>query len=217
MRSVNVRSLGDARSKKSPQEAEAPAPAGRSRVAWTANLDPDELKTEGGVLLAMLIARANELGQTLKEMASELGVTYGYIFQLRTGDRLMENISNRFADQCALYLNVPRMAVLRAAGRVRQEDIFTSSPNLFMEVPAAIDFIRKDPEFGTMLPPSFLSMPPREQLFIVLLYERATGRKLLSADRIDEKTIAIAIAELEEYRDSLRKSSAEQDATEKTT
>ncbi len=195
---VKIHPLSGARAKKVPE------PVKRTRVAWSANLSDEELRTEGGILLAMLISRANELGHTLKEMSEELGVTYGYIAQLRSGRRLIENVSDAFADRSALYLNVPRLTVLMAAGRVRADDIFKAAPNLFMEVPAAMAFIQRDPEYGPWMPASFLSMTPREQLFLVRLYEKASGRRLLSIERIDEHAVAVAMAELEEYRAFLR-------------
>jgi hypothetical protein len=150
-----------------------------TRVAWSGGLSEEELMRPGGILLSMLIQRANELGHQLGDMAKELGVTYGYISQLRTGLRKTHQISDAFATSCALYLGAPRMTVLLASGRVKPEDVFPDPNELLNTLPRAIQFIRHDTEFGPLMPPDMLNADPQLQYFVVTMYEKATGRVLL--------------------------------------
>lgn len=156
-----------------------PRAAPSTRVAWSGGLSQEELKRPGGILLAMLIQRANELGHQLGDMAKELGVTYGYISQLRSGLRKTHQISDTFATSCALYLGTPRMSVLLASGRVKPEDVFGDPHEMLNMLPRAIQFIRHDPEFGPLMPTDILNADEHLQYFIVSLYEKATKRVLL--------------------------------------
>lgn len=87
--------------------------------------EPSETPTErverlyaedGGPLLGWLMDEAQLRGQLLNEMASALGVTYGYINQLRNGIRKVSHISNEFARSCANYLGVPTVVVKLVSG-----------------------------------------------------------------------------------------------------
>ena len=71
---------------------------------------------DGGPLLGWLMDEAQLRGQLLNEMASALGVTYGYINQLRNGIRKVSHISNEFARSCANYLGVPTVVVKLVSG-----------------------------------------------------------------------------------------------------
>jgi len=151
----------------------------QKRTAWMGGIAKDELAKPGGILLGMLTSRANELGQQLGTMAEELNCTYGYIAQLRSGLRETKNISDEFADACALYLGVPRMTVLLAAGRVKPSDVYEDAHEAMATVPRAIQFMRGDSIFGPIMPSEVTTASLEMQFFIVQLYEAATGRKLL--------------------------------------
>src|SRR5690606_34275580 len=73
-------------------------------------------------LLRVLLKEAIRRKHQLNEMALSLGVTYGYISQLRTGIRQCEHISHEFAVACSRYLGVPAALVKLWAGRIRAED-----------------------------------------------------------------------------------------------
>ena len=149
------------------------------RFGWTSGLDEDELTRPGGVLLAMLIHRANERGQHLNDMAQELGVNHGYIIGLRRGERRVDQISDQFAWACALYLGCPRATVLLAAGRIKPEDVFEDPFEVILALPAALRLIQSHPWLGPLMPPEVFVARPELQLFIVTLFEAAENRKLL--------------------------------------
>jgi hypothetical protein len=183
----------------------------KHRAAWSGGLNKEELAKPGGILLAMLMYRANELGHRMNEMAAELGVTYGYIVQLREGIRQVKNVSDEFAKSCALYLGVPRLTVLLAAGKITPEDLFEDPADMLHSLPNAMRFIQRDVEFGGIMPPELLEADPKVQFFVVALYEAATKRKLLPG-KVDHINLAgqieafnkqreLLTAEVQQYRD----------------
>lgn len=172
------------------------------RAPWSGGLDKAELAKPGGILLGMLLYRANELGHRMNDMASELGVTYGYIVQLREGIRQVKNVSDEFAKSCALYLGVPRLTVLLAAGKITPDDLFEDPAEMLRSLPNAMRFIQKDTEFGGIMPPELLDAPPQVQFFVVALYESATKRKLLPG-KVDHYDLARQVEEFNKSREVL--------------
>lgn len=187
----------------------------QSVVAFLSDgLSEEELSRPGGRLLALLLRRAAELGHTRQEMASALGVTYGYISQLRSGTRQTKHIADKFAAACALYLGTSRLAVLLLSGRVQCFDIFDNAKMAAQEVPRALKYISTDPEYGHLLPPQAHSAPEDLQLLIVLLYEKATKRKLLPP-QIEPERFATLLADLDSVRHKLKtEASADDDGTQ---
>lgn len=174
------------------------------KTSWMGGLDKNELSRPGGILLAMLLARANELGHQLQEMAMHLNVTYGYISQLRNGLRKTIHISDEFATACALYLNVPRLQVLLAAGKVKPEDIFERPHEVAMSIPHAIEAIAQDPKFGALMPPDVRNLSYEMQFFIVTLFEAARGVHLIPGKHSADE-IAMYISQLQDERAKLIK------------
>lgn len=77
---------------------------------------------QGGPLIGWLWDEARRRGIELQQMAAELGVTYGYIHQLRTGIRRTSAISHDFAAACGEFLGVPTVVVLLLAGYLTMSD-----------------------------------------------------------------------------------------------
>ncbi len=169
---------------------------------WAGGLSEAELARPGGILLAMLVHQANLNGHALGTMADELNVTYGYINQLRNRHREIAHLSDEFATACALYLGVPRLTVLLAAGRIRPEDVFEQPNEMISALPAALQLIERHPSFGPMMPATIYAAEPQMQLFIVSLFEAATNCKLLPG-RHNPSDIAFAIQMFAERRAKL--------------
>lgn len=187
----------------------------QKRQPWAGGLSDEELKRPGGVLLAMLIAHANECGDQLADMAKKLSVSYGYIAQLRGGGRRPEHISDEVANACAAYLGVPRLTVLLAAGRVKPEDVLEDVPEMLMMLPAAIRYIQQHPNFGPLMPADILTASNDLKLFVVTLFEAATGRSLLPGRR-DPVALAEQVRQFESYREKLL-TRAQEDADRRAT
>lgn len=147
---------------------------------WDKSIKKDELDKAGGPLIAMLMGRAQQLGQTGQEMALDLGITYGFIGQLKSGVRQTCNIDDLHLSKMAEYLGVPRVVVLLASGKLQMEDFF--------EVPeeitdgmlnAALATMAQDPVCAIALPKDAHSASHELKVYLVTLYEAATGRRLL--------------------------------------
>lgn len=146
---------------------------------WTGELDKKEVSKPGGLLIAALMATAFARGQSLTEMATELGVTYGYIQQLRSGTRSTTQISDDFASACAAYLMTPKIVVLLISGKVSRDDFYVDPASRVRDVNRAFEFIINDPNWLHLLTPEMYEATFDTKECIVKMYERATGRKLL--------------------------------------
>lgn len=78
--------------------------------------------TPGGPLLGWLYEQSLQRGHDRYRLASELGVTAGYLRMLAQGVRLTCNISQEFACACARYLGVAPVVVKVIAGQLRISD-----------------------------------------------------------------------------------------------
>ncbi len=170
-----------------------------NRIPWSGNLDETELNRQGGLLLAALVRCANERRQLLNDMARELGVTYGYINQLRNGIRRVDQVSDDFALGCARYLGVPRLTVLMMAGRVTPEDMFEHREMMASEVGRAMSFICDDPQWGHLVTPELRKSAADSQYLLVRLYEQATGKKLMD-NHLSAENLAQEITKLREIQ-----------------
>lgn len=181
----------------------SPAESGEKRdyhrIPWSGNLDENELGRPGGLLLAALIRCANERRQQLNDMARELGVTYGYINQLRNGIRQVNQVSDDFALGCARYLGVPRMTVLMMAGRVSPEDLFEHREMMAAEIGRAMAFMVDDPQWGHQVTPELRQASVESQYLLVRLYEEATGKRLMDK-HLNADTLAQEIGKLREIQ-----------------
>jgi transcriptional regulator with XRE-family HTH domain len=175
-----------------------------NRVAWSGNLDEEEIARPGGLLLAALIRCANERRMQLNDMARELGVTYGYVNQLRSGIRNVNQVSDDFALACARYLGVPRLTVLMLAGRITPQDVFESQEMMASEVGRAMAYIYEDPEWGHLITPEMRNTAIESQYVIVRLYEKATGKALMKG-HLDPTILTGEILKLKEIQASRAK------------
>lgn len=153
------------------------------RTGWT-GLSPEEAQRPGAELLAALYQKANEDGLNLREMALALGVTYGYIHQLKGGVRGINQVGDDFIDRCAQYLRKPKAYVRALAGKQTFLDDYTEA-SIDGELDTALAVMQKDPKWGGNMPLSLKNLDRRERLFVVKLYEAATGKVLLPDVSID--------------------------------
>lgn len=169
------------------------------RTPWCGNFSEEELSRPGGLLLAALIQCANDRRLQLKNMAKELGVTYGYISQLRNGTRLVRQVADEFAIACANFLNVPRMTVLMFAGKVTPADVFESDALMASEISRGMGFICDDMHWGHLVTPELRRANASTQFGVVRLYEAATG-KVLMDKALDYQSLATQLAKLEQIQ-----------------
>jgi transcriptional regulator with XRE-family HTH domain len=163
--------------KEKEKEKENVSKAIGARVAWS-TLSEDESRRPGAMLLSLLLAAANRKGLQLEQLAVELDVTYGYFAQLRNGLRPIAHISDEFAMRCAKFLRLPRVSVLAAAGKLSVSDFYEPiSADLLLD--QSIQAIIEDPHYAGFTPETLTECSIEMKMFILKLYEKATGRILL--------------------------------------
>jgi len=139
-----------------------------------------------GPLLAWLMQEAQRQGLDPRQLARELGVTYGYVAQLRLGIRKTEHISDDFSRMCALFLGVPTIVVKVLSGRVSLEDFVVPGSATKRCRRQALQAMRHDPVFGPLLPASLEKLEPEVQDAILALYQEATGHVVFGARHLPE-------------------------------
>lgn len=140
-----------------------------------------EVTKPGGTLIAWLLFEAGQRGQLVKELATELGVTAGYLSQLRTGHRHVKHISHEFEEACGRYLGVPTILVKIAAGKIKLSDFLRAeaSEENFLDI--GLRRIQADPMVSGYLPPEAFSAHPAVKRFILLCYQEASGCEIYNA------------------------------------
>lgn len=155
------------------------------RAGWTDGLTAKEVNVPGARLMQMLLTQANQQGLQLRELAAKLGVTAGYLHQLRTGRKPITGISSHLIESMKIFLGVPRISVLLASGIVKIEDCYPEPDILSIYMRQGVDFIRKDPVWGPLVPAQLEHPEEGMLMFIIRLYEEATGRKILPLEDKD--------------------------------
>jgi transcriptional regulator with XRE-family HTH domain len=140
----------------------------------------------GGALMGWLFDEALARGHQQHELARELGVTVGYLHQLRNGMRQVHNISHDFSKACARYLLVPNIVVKLVSGSIRISDF--ASPNVSEEelVEQAFQRLRTDPVVMAALPERLESLNFEARRALVLLYSEVSCQDLFSMREVPE-------------------------------
>ena len=180
---------------------------------WSSGIGQDDLEREGSTLLALLYAKAQADGLQAQELATEkLGVHPSYLGQLRSRVKYVENISHDFAEACARYLGIPLVAVLVAAGQLKEED-FREPVEEITVLRQAMEYILRDPSFGPIVTPRLLYQDVAIQRAFVLFYERATGKRLLGW-RVTAQDLAVFAKEVPTPFKGSKRSAAPEDLVE---
>lgn len=154
--------------------------------AVTSERDADtETKTErverfyaskSGPLMAWLIDESGKRGVSVDKMAAALGVTYGYINQLRNSIRKTEDVSHEFCVACAIYLCVPPIAIKIVAGVVRMSDFLHPEESEEDAVERAIRRIQDDPVVRQAVPVDLSTMSFEAKKAIALIYVQSSNQ-----------------------------------------
>lgn len=132
-------------------------------------------------LIDWLYRTAAARGQTKAEMSQAIGVTFGYVRQLATGVRLVEQVSGDFCRACANYLDIPPVAVMLAAGRITLQDFLMPEVERApgWQLTAGLERIAADPLVGCLMPQEVWDTPDTVKQLLVALYEDATKQELM--------------------------------------
>ena len=158
--------------------------ATRLQRPWSGVFDAKALKRPGGLLMAALARCAHERGQTLPELAEQLGYSYPYINLLIAGARRVDQVSDDFLDACSAYLGMPKAAVLMMSGRLQAADFFGPGDFHAGMLDTAMRFIEADPAWSPLVTAELRHASVASKFCLIKLYEAAAGKKLL-ADQFD--------------------------------
>lgn len=101
-------------------------------------------KLTNEALLKLLIERARQNGQTLLELAREVGTTYSMLDKWRRGDSCIARSAWEVQFAISKYLNVPRAFVLLVAGGLTLDDFgWPGEPQEF-DIAAALAELRAE-------------------------------------------------------------------------
>lgn len=140
----------------------------------------------GGPLIGWLFDECHRRGQEYQQMATCLGVTYGYINQLRSGLRLVRHISDDFAVNCARYLGVPPVVVKMVAGRIPMSDFVQPHESEELTLDRALAQMRDDPVARGILPTDMHDLSLSAKRALVALYMDVSGRDVLGLHHLPE-------------------------------
>lgn len=141
-------------------------------------VEPD---VPGYRLLVLLFRTAADRNMLSREVAEAIRVTPGYLTHLRNGTQPMTNVSRDVIERISNFVGVPVVMAMMLADQLSAKDYYlTDIQRLEEEVSNAIELIKRDSEWGGLMPVEVSeggSLALRQ--FIVLCYERATGRRLV--------------------------------------
>jgi transcriptional regulator with XRE-family HTH domain len=150
------------------------APAGVAGLPAAASNAP------GATLVALILEARSARGLTYPELAEKhLGISRSHLLMLRSGQRAISNVSDEVMGRIAKFLGLPKVVAMLAGGQLRLED-FYQKPEMVREgLEPALKFIQRDPDVGPYMPPGVFVADEALQRFILLLYEKATGKTLI--------------------------------------
>lgn len=134
---------------------------------------------DGGPLVGWLLDEARQRRIRLTEMAEQLGVTYSYISQLRTGVRGTEGIGQQFAEACARFLGVPPIVVKLLAGRILVSDFAWTHEGEAGMVERAYRRMLTDPVARQLVPANGEELSAAAKRSLVMLYAETSSQDIL--------------------------------------
>ena len=152
----------------------------RLQRPWSGVLDAPSMKRPGGLLMSALARCAQERGQSLPELAEQLGYSYPYINLLISGARRVDQVSDDFTNACAAYLGVPKAAVLMMSGRLEAKDFFGPGDFHVGLLDAAMRYVESDPSWSPLVTAELRHASAASRFCLVKMYEAATGKTLLA-------------------------------------
>nr|WP_315232416.1 hypothetical protein [uncultured Albidiferax sp.] len=157
-----------------------PAPAaGESKSERVTRL----YQTPGGPLIGWLFDECRRRQSQLGDMAKELGVTYGYINQLRNGIRSTEDVGQAFCEAAAVYLGTPPIVVKLLANQVKLRDF---SPRVETEeesIDRAIRQMMDDPKIR-QAGFDMQSLDFHSKRMLVLMYGEVTSSDIFGTSEL---------------------------------
>lgn len=152
--------------------------------------------TPGYQLLMKLFETGVARGKQMQEIADELEISRSTLSHLRTGRRLATQLDSEIISRMAKWLDMPPLAVMMLAEQVTLEDFYSQTDDLSENIERAVNFIKQDSEWGSLMPRQIDTWDAEAKLWMIWCYERATQTKLIGGgvDYID------LLEQLKEFR-----------------
>ena len=132
----------------------------------------------GNPIISSLYDESQRRGSSIKQMAAELGVTYGYINQLRYGMRKTELITQKMAEAIARYLSIPTISVKLGTGMIKISDFDNPAETEDAAIERLITKITKDKDyFRIPMDLSSLSLSAKKK--IIMNYAESSTNDVL--------------------------------------
>ena len=141
-------------------------------------------KSPGGPLMGLLYDEAWKRNDPVAQMAAMLGVTCGYINQLRNSIRQTENISQEFAEACARYLDFPTIVIKLLSGSIRLTDFLRHNESEEAAIDRAIRQIQDDPKVQQAMPADLKSLPLEAKKAIALMYTEVSSNDVFGTKEL---------------------------------
>ena len=142
--------------------------------------------SEGGALTGWLSDEARRRHQEPQEMARQVGVTCGYLSQLRQGIRRPEDISHDFAVGCARYLGVPAIVVKLVSGSIRISDFAFPGESEEQLIDRAVRAMQDDPQMRASLPGEMVRLPLEVKKVLVAMYAQTSAQDVFGLHELPE-------------------------------
>lgn len=152
---------------------------------------------EGGPLVQWLLDEASRRQMDPAEMARQVGVTYGYIAQLRAGIRKPSEISKSFAAAAASFLGVSTATVLVVSGFITVRDLAVRAQSEEEVVDRALRRMMADPHMRTSVPVDIGRLDLEGKRALALLYADCSGEDVFGVRTLPDTVRWLQRAALE--------------------
>ncbi|WP_114971143.1 hypothetical protein [Rhodoferax ferrireducens] len=128
-------------------------------------------------LVRALVVEAARRGDTLAELAKQLGVTYVRLAQWRRQEADIGKAHASVHELAGQYLGIPTVLVLVMAKKVGLlQLVWPATASLTERIGREMEKLRQNPFFGAFVPAELAAASPALQLFVVFLVHEIEGR-----------------------------------------
>jgi transcriptional regulator with XRE-family HTH domain len=128
-------------------------------------------------LMRAVVAEAQRRGDSLAQLAKQLGVTYQRLTQWRRYEGSIGNAHHSVLEKAAQYLGVPTVLVLVLANKIGlKQFVWPARAPLKDRVGQELARLRQDPFLGAFVPPGLSTASAEIQLFVAFLYHEVGGQ-----------------------------------------
>lgn len=154
------------------------ARARKERLVWGV-VSPEEMKRPGAILTSLIFQAASTRNLKPADVCEAIGISYSHFTSLRSGIKAIPNISEEALARISDFLRLPKVVVKLASGQLRPDDFYHDGDKMHFYIEPALRFIQADPKIGATMPLSAFSADQDLQIFLITLYEQATGKVVL--------------------------------------